>query len=334
MADIWARREDCNPLRWRCREPKQIVTGLGEVSAPLPSRDGRKLFVISGRYKQELVRYDLNSRSFVPYLPGLLAVEPDFSPDGKWVVYARLPERTLWKSLMDGSDAIALTSSGPEAYCPHWSHDGKQIAYMAVDSENRYKACLVPADGGQPQQLVPGAGEEGVPTWSPDGNFLAFGGVLHGYPASQMTIRLLDLRNNQISTLPGSTGLWQAHSSPDGRYMAALALGDEAKNALSNCPALLIYDFRLGTWTTLAKVWTIRNMTWSHDSQYVYFDTGSPDLKMYRVHVVSKRIEPLASLKDFAAVHDDWIGVAPDGSPMMMRDSRVSEIYALDVQWP
>jgi hypothetical protein len=148
-----------------------------------------------------------------------------------------------------------------------------------------------------------------------------------------MTIRLLDLRSHQISTLPGSTGLWQAHWSPDGRYITALALGEESKGGLQLCPALLLYDFRSGTWTTLARIWVIRNMTWSHDSQYIYFDSGVPDLGMYRVNIVSKKIELLASLKGFAAVHDDWIGVAPDGSPLMMKDSRINEIYALDVQW-
>jgi Tol biopolymer transport system component/DNA-binding winged helix-turn-helix (wHTH) protein len=330
---VWVRREDCNPIRWRCREPQQITAGLFDNSEPLPSRDGRKLFVISGQYKQEVVRYDLNSRTFVPYLPGLLAAEPDISPDGKWVAYARLPQRTLWRSRLDGSNAAALTPPGTEAYCPHWSPDGKQIAYMSVSTQKQYKSCVVPADGGHPQQLVSGTGEEGVPTWSRDGNLLAFGNVLHGLPASQMTIRLLDLRNHQVSTLPGSTGLWQVHWSPDGRYMAALALGEESKGGLSVCPALLLYDFRSGAWSTLARTWSIRNMTWSHDSQYIYFDSAAPDLGMHRVDIISKRVELLASLKGFAGVGDDWIGVAPDGSPLMMKDSRINEIYALDMQW-
>ena len=331
--EIWARRENCNPFRWRCREPMRIAAAVGGYRTSLPSHDSRKLFVISGQYRRELVRYDLNSRTFVPYFPGLLAAEPDFSHDGEWVVYARLPERTLWRSRLDGSNAAALTFSGAKAYCPHWSPDGKQIAYMAVSGQNQYKAYVVPAEGGQPQQLVPGKGEEGVPTWSPDGKFLAFGNVLHGLPASEMTIHLLDLRNHQVSTLPGSKGRWQAHWSPDGRYIAALALGEEAKGGFEFCPALLLYDFRSGMWTTVAKIWTIRNMTWSLDSQYVYFDSDAANPEMYRVNIATKRIEPLASLKGFAGVHDDWIGVAPDGSPLMMKDTRIDEIYDLDVQW-
>jgi DNA-binding winged helix-turn-helix (wHTH) protein/Tol biopolymer transport system component len=334
--DIWARREDCNPFCWCCRESIRIVSGIGGYRYPLPSRDGKKLFVIDGQYKKELARYDMKSRTFVPYLPSVLAGDLDFSPDGKRLAYVRLPERTLWRSRADGSEATPLTVSGSEeAYSPHWSPDGKQIAYMSISAQKRYKACVVPADGGQHEQLIPGAGEEGIPTWFRDGNFLVFGDVLHGRPASEMTIHLLDLRTHQLRTLPGSKGLWTPRWSPNGRYIAALALGDEAKGQrLVYCPALLVYDFKTRRWTRLDKAKEACNLAWSRDSQYVYFHTASPDLGLYRAHVLSKKVERLASLGGFAAMNDDWIGVAPDGSPLVMKDTYIDEVYALDVQWP
>jgi Tol biopolymer transport system component/DNA-binding winged helix-turn-helix (wHTH) protein len=331
---IWARREDCIPFRWRCREPIRITAGLGYNLAPLPSRDGRKLFLISGQSSRQLTRYDMKSRTFQPYFPTVLAADPDFSPDGKWVAYARLPELTLWRSRLDGSNAIPLTASGAKIYSPQWSPDGKQIACMAISAQNQYKACVVPADGGQPQQLLPGAGEEGIPTWSRDGKFLVFGDVLHGRHASEMAIHLLDLTNHQLSTLPGSAGLWTPRWSSDGRYIAALALGDEAKGGLASCPAVLLYDCRTRNWTTLANTESIRNLAWSRDSQYVYFRAGASDPKLYRVRIVNKRVEPLAALKTPQAGGGDWIGVAPDGSPLILIETRVEEIYALDVGWP
>jgi Tol biopolymer transport system component len=205
---------------------------------------------------------------------------------------------------------------------------------MAISGEKQYKACVVPADGGQPQQLLPGAGEEGVPTWSRDGKFLVFGDVLHGRHASEMAIHLLDLRNHHVSTLPGSNGLWTPRWSPDGRYIAALALGDEAKGGLAVSPALLLYDLRTRRWTTLANIENICSLTWSHDSQYVYFCARTSKPEMYQVHTVSKRVEPLASLKGLAGAGIDWIGVAPDGSPLIMKDTLIQEVYALDVGWP
>jgi len=331
---IWARRENCNPLRWRCREPIRVTAGLGNNFAPLPSRDGRKLFVLSGRDKRELMRYDQKSRTFVACLPTLLAGDADFSPDGNWVVYARLPERTLWRSRTDGSNAVPLTFAGAEAYSPHWSPDGKRIAYMSISAQNQYKACVVAAGGGQPQQVVQGAGEEGIPTWSPDGNFLVFGDTLHIGHASKMAVHLLDLRNHRLSTLPGSKGLWTPRWSPDGRYIAALALGDATKAQLGNCQSLLLYNFRARNWSTLANIWNVASLAWSGDSEYVYFVASGPAIELYRVSIATKRVEHLSSIGVSGGGGGDWIGVAPDGSPLIIGDTRIDEVYALDVRWP
>jgi dipeptidyl aminopeptidase/acylaminoacyl peptidase len=312
----------------------RINAGLGENSAPLPSRDGKKLFVLGGQYKKELVRYDLKSRTFAAYFPTGLAGDMDFSPDGKWIAYVRQPERTLWRSRLDGSGAMPLTVAGAEVYSPHWSPDGKQIAYMTVSGEKQYKACVVPADGGQAQQLIPGAGEEGIPTWSRDGSFLVFGDVLHGAHRSEMAIHVFDLRSHKLSTLPRSTRLWTPRWSPNGRYIAALALGDEAKGGLSHCPAALLYDLKTHKWVTLAKQEAIRNLSWSRDSQCVYFHTYAADPGLYRVDIASQKLERVASLKSFAGLVDDWIGVALDRSPLIVGDTRIDEVYALDVQWP
>jgi Tol biopolymer transport system component len=169
---------------------------------------------------------------------------------------------------------------------------------------------------------------------SRDGNFLVFGDVLHGLHASEMAIHLLDLRNHQVSTLPGSAGLWTPRWSPDGRYIAALALGDEAKNELPASPAVLLCDFGTRRWTTLAKSENIFSLTWSHDSQYVYFCAGRGEGELYRVQISSKRVEPLASLSGFPTLIGDWIGLAPDGSPLLITGTYIQEIYALDVEWP
>ena len=332
--EIWTRRENCNPIRWRCREPARLTAAGGDYSAPLPSRDGKKLFVLGRKTKRELMRYGLNSRVIQPYLPRVLASDADFSRDGKWTAYVRLPERTLWRSRPDGSNATPLTASGAEAFSPHWSPDGKRIAYMSISAGNQYKACVVPAEGGQPQIVIPGESEEGIPTWSGDGNFLAFGDTLHVGRASKMAIHLLDLRNHTLSTLPGSAGLWTPRWSPDGRYIAALALGDETKGQLAHCASLLLYDFGKRSWTTLVNMLDIINVAWSRDSKCVYFLAGTSARGLYRVSLANKKIESLSSFRGSAEVGGDWIGVAPDGSPLVMMDTRIDEVYALDVQWP
>jgi len=48
-------------------------------------------------------------------------------------------------------------------------------------------------------------------------------------------------------------------------------------------------------------------------------------------------VEEVASLKDVrraAGPFAQWAGLAPDGSPLVLRDTGTQEIYALDVELP
>ena len=86
--------------RWRriVREPVQLTTGPLQFTEPLPSKDGKKLFVVGTQLQAELIRYDSKSGDFVPYLGGISAGDVAFSRDGQWVTYVSYPENTLWRS--------------------------------------------------------------------------------------------------------------------------------------------------------------------------------------------------------------------------------------------
>jgi hypothetical protein len=75
------------------------------LSPPLPSTDGKKLFVVGQTYRGELMRYDLRSGQFMPLLGGISAEYVAFSKDGQWAAYVSYPEGILWRSKMDGSEA-------------------------------------------------------------------------------------------------------------------------------------------------------------------------------------------------------------------------------------
>jgi hypothetical protein len=57
-----------------------------------------------------------------------------------------------------------------------------------------------------------------------------------------------------------------------------------------------------------------------------------------RCQRATRHMERIVSFKDiprpFQALGAQWSGLAPDGSPLIMRDVGNREIYALDVQWP
>jgi hypothetical protein len=108
--------------------------------------------------------------------------------------------------------------------------------------------------------------------------------------------------------------------------------------AFSNSPALLVFDFRTQHWRTLAER-QINEPVWSQDEQYIYFDVvrGRPDDAIWRVRISDGNIERIVGIGDYPRAASDsfgmWFGLAPDGSPLLLREDRQTEIYALDVQW-
>ncbi len=116
---------------------------------------------------------------------------PEFSPDGKQIVYIHQDDydgvnginQQVWVMNADGSNAHAVTTGAvPKDQLPTWSPDGSSIAYASgmPDSEGIW---VVKADGTKPRQLsgckagdaAPcAAGSDIGPGWSPDGTTIAF----------------------------------------------------------------------------------------------------------------------------------------------------------------
>jgi Tol biopolymer transport system component len=141
---------------------------------------------------------------------------------------------------------------------------------------------------------------------------------------------LLDLKTHALTQVAGSQGICCPRWSPDGRYVTALS-ADKQK--------LLLLDLSTQKWRLLAdKMGAFGYLTWSPDGRYIGFDTGfNTDPGFFRVRVADGQIERVVSLKNilrFVAQFGEWTGMAPDGSPLVVRDISTQEIYALDWQLP
>ena len=332
--NIWVVRE--RPEWWRkvSHEPLQLTTGPLKLANPLPSKDGKKLFVIGVQQRAELVRYDAKSAEFVPYLGGISAGETDFSRDGQWLTYVTYPDLTLWRSKVDGSARLQLTNSSTwgAAALPHWSPDGQRIAFSGATLGKPWKLFLISKDGGSPQAVTTDEVQEADPAWSTDGKTLAFG---HYDPvnAEKTFIQLLNLETRQISLLPGSQGIFGPRWSPDGRYIIAVT-HDNHK--------LMLYDVRNKTWRQLAADpnWYLGYLAWSRDSVYVYFDNSySRDNGYFRLRISDSKLERVCDLKRIRLFPSlfggqPWTGLGPNDTPLFPRDISTQEIYALDLQLP
>jgi len=325
--ELWTTSEEVGLFR-KTQEPKQLTTGPLRMVAPVPSADGKRIFAIAVQQRGQLVRYDKKSSHFVPFLSGISADDVDFSRDGQWATYVAFPERTLWRSRVDGSERLQLTLPPMKVSLPRWSPDGKRIAFAGEVVGKPVKIYIVSEDGGTAKQAIPGEGNEGEPSWSPDGNSLAFAPWF--WLGGGAGIRSLDLRTGQVTTLPGSEELYSVRWSPNGRHIAAL----RADSSLT----LMLFDVETRTWVELAKSAAYPN--WSRDGSYIYFDdpyTRPDDLALYRVRVSDRKVEELTTLDSRVltwAIVGKWTGLAPDDSPLVLRDNSVEEIYALDWEAP
>jgi len=302
----------------------QLSGGPVDFVAPVPSADGKKLFAIGSQPRGELVRFDSKSQQFLPYLSGISAEGVSFSKDGTWVAYVTVPEGALWRSGTDGTERLQLTSPPMQAFQPVWSPEGERIAFMGLSGPGkRWRIYVVPAEGGSPDALTPGEHDEGDPAWSPDGKSLVFGIEGGVGPIYQVV-----LGTRQITKFPDSDQLWSPRWSPDGRYIAAL------RGSADN---LMLFDHANRKWLDLARPHA-GFLDWTPDSKYLYFDTlFEADPALYRVRVSDLKVERVASLKNVRRLHTwagPWTGLAPDGSPLLLRDVGTEEIYALDVELP
>ena len=183
---------------------------------------------------------------------------------------------------------------------------------------------MVSADGGSPQQLTTGDRNRDWPSWSPDGNSLCFGEL-----ETDSAVYILDLKTHQASKIPGSEGLDGGLWSPDGRYILAYTPDNKR---------LMVFDFKTHKWAEWANG-DFNFINWSRNREYLYFDsTYGKDPAFYRLRVSDHKVERVATLKDLgrqvSGVNGVWTGLAPDDSPLALRDIGSQEIYALDWEAP
>jgi serine/threonine protein kinase/Tol biopolymer transport system component len=328
ISSIWARAERADLFRKVSPEPIQLTTSPLSFSDPVPSKDGKKVFVIGQQTRGELVRYDAGARQFVPFLAGISAAQVDFSRDGQWVTYVTFPENTLWRSRVNGTERLQLSYPPLQANLPRWSPDGSRVAFMASRPGKPWKIFLVSAAGGSAQELMSEERMEADPTWSPDGNSLCFGRIPFQEFGSSgpVAIQVLDLKTSQVSTLPGSDGLYSPRWSPDGRYIAAMP-PDSNK--------LILFEFATRKWLELAKG-AFGFPNWSHDGKYLYYEDFTQNA-VRRIEIRSQKSEGIVDLKELRRPNDMsgyWSAPAYDGSPLVMRDAGIQEIYALELQFP
>jgi Tol biopolymer transport system component len=297
-----------------------------QLQSPLPSKDGKKLFLVGVTYRGELTSFNPRTGKPSLFLGGISADWMDASRDGKHVVYVSYPQGDLWKSNIDGTNRVQLTFGPIKPVLPRWSPDGQTILFFEfpVGPNHPGKIYQMPSGGGAPRELLPSdALNELDPTWSADGKRVAFGGDAND--ASSITgpaIRILDLQSGKVSTVPGSEKMFSPRWSPDGRYLAAMT---------SDSIHLELFDFQTLKWKVIGEG-TFSWINWSSDGKYIYLKDLTGQGEVERIQVADGKVEKVVDLKDFVftGLGGGSVSVAPDGSALLLRDRGTQDVYALD----
>jgi Tol biopolymer transport system component/DNA-binding winged helix-turn-helix (wHTH) protein len=328
LSNIWVRKEGrfVWPFSHRIF---QLTAGPLSFVAPSASQTSNRFFVIGTDPRTRLSRFDVSSGKAVPYLPNINTAERTaLSPDNKRVVWISTVDRTLWRSDVDGTDRLQLTSRPMRVLMMRWSPDGTKIAFMAKAPDEPWRIYIISADGGNPTALQEGERNQADPDWSPDGAFLVYGHT-PDYMSEDSTpkpIYIVNLASKRISTVKNSLGLFSPRWSPDGRFIVAMPL---------NQRKLMMFDFTTQSWSELATR-SVHNPVWSADGKYVYFQAFlESQTPVYRVTIADRRLELITDFENLeSADFANFLGVTPTNDPILGVRSLTADIYAVDWSHP
>ena len=163
-------------------EPVRISTGLNPSLIAL-SADGSQLAYSVATYHANIWKVPLpksgtiSSRGALPVTNDLQTIEAlDVSPDGQWIAFDsdRQGVQQLFRMPLSGGPVQQITRDSNPAFKPFFSPDGKSVTYHSVIKGLR-RVFIVGIEGGRPVQVSPGTvPDERNPSWSPDGQRIAW----------------------------------------------------------------------------------------------------------------------------------------------------------------
>jgi serine/threonine protein kinase/tricorn protease-like protein len=166
---------------WRVRAdgsgaPERIEEAGPFALQPVAALSRNRLAFSRKMFDTDVYAFDgLHSRPLLT--SSFMDFQADYSPDGLRVAF--ISERSgeqpeIWLARADGSEPVQLTH-GPGKFqgSPHWSPDGRTIVFDSQANEGRH-LWTIDAGGGVPLQVTKDAGNQGLATWSRDGQWIYY----------------------------------------------------------------------------------------------------------------------------------------------------------------
>lgn len=123
----------------------------------------------------DLYRFDLEKEQLRRLTWGLRAKDPDFSPDGRRILFVRQELDRSVLSIWEGGETRPLLTGERDQFfaTPRWSPDGRRIL-LSVWSNGNQDIALFDLDSNRLDRLTSDAALDFTPVWSPDGEVVLF----------------------------------------------------------------------------------------------------------------------------------------------------------------
>ena len=200
---------------------------------------------------------------------------PDFSPDGKKIVFQSNrndpnpdDDTDIWDLYVmnvDGSGVKRLTKRPSSDITPSWSPDGRRIAYASGGSE-KSAIYVMNADGSGVTQLTDNSARDRNPSWSPDGRRIAFGRSGSVRASICVTTFLDDRWSDPNCPVSG----WSPSWSPSADRIAYVAVGRSGL-ATTNIDIFVMNPSGTSVSKLASKTSADYHPSWSSDGRRVVF---------------------------------------------------------------
>lgn len=288
----------------------QSLSGVGTgASSPSISRQGNRLAYMQSLTDSNIWRVEISNHKARVNSPTKLIsstlpdYSPDFSPDGKKIVFGsnRSGSTEIWLADNDGSNPLQLTSNGgPTTFSPRFSSDNRRIVFDSRPEGNA-DIFIINTEGASPRRLTTENSEDILPNWSRNGQWIYYCSNRSG---EQQIWKMSP--EGERATQVTKQGGYEAVESPDGKYIYYTK--GRTTSGIWKIPAgggdeTLVLDYlRAG----FLRYWTVVN-------DGIYFGTRvtpSPTIQFF--DFASGQLSEVVKLDKSLLVGNSGLAVSPD----------------------
>jgi serine/threonine protein kinase/WD40 repeat protein len=248
-----------------------------------------------------------------------------FSPDGKWITFARGPnyaETNIFKMQTAGAagESVQLTYfEHASTSSPAWSPDGQRIAFVS-DQNGTPRVWTISANGGTPQQLEnTNASDTNYQlAWWPSND------IVYQKPENRNFLRVNEKTQTETAIIQHdeSAGwVFNPAFSPDGKKLAVFwNRKDEGLWIISVEPYF----------ETFVTAGEVQPFGWSPDGKYVYATRGGREIVKVQATAPNELIS-LAALPGNVAGYGSDATMSPDGRQIIVSvNEEKSDVWLME----